>query len=133
MKHRTARWKLCILMLLLAAGWQALAGPTGIHPKPKVASTRVQREGYALGNEEVERQGQPAHAVAPPAGKLSKLPLSFEANQGQAIDKVKFLTHGQGYGLFLTSDEAVLELHDQASGVGRRQLEISRQKPGTRA
>ena len=89
-------------MLSLAAGWQALAGPAGVRPKPKVASTRVQRGVYSLGNQEVERLRQPAHAVAPPAGKLSKLPLSFEANQGQAIDTVKFLTHGQGYGLFLT-------------------------------
>ena len=115
MKHRTARWKLCILMLLLTAGWQALAGPTGIHPKPKVDGVRVQREGYSLRNEDVERVREPARAGAPPAGKLSKLPLSFEANQGQAIDKVKFLSHGQGYGLFLTSDEAVLEV--QESGV----------------
>jgi len=115
MKHRTARWKLCILMLLLTAGWQALSGPTRIHPKPKVAGARVQREGYSLGNEEVERLRQPAHAVAPPAGKLSKLPLSFEANQGQAIDKVKFLSHGHRYAMFLTRDETVLEL--QESGV----------------
>jgi hypothetical protein len=107
-------------MLLLTAGWQALSGPTRIHPKPKVAGARVQREGYSLGNEEVERLRQPAHTVAPPAGKLSKLPLSFEANQGQAIDTVKFLSHGQGYGLFLTSDEAVLEL--QKASVARRPL-----------
>ena len=117
MKHRTARWKLCILMLLLTAGWQALAGPTGIHPKPKVDGARVQQEGYSLRNEDVERVREPAGAGAPPAGKLSfaKLPLSFEANQGQAIEKVKFLSHGQGYDLFLTSDEAVLEVQD--SGV----------------
>jgi hypothetical protein len=101
-------------MLLLTAGWQVLAGPTGIHPKPKVAGARIQREGYPLGNEEVERLRQPTRAVAPPTGKLAfaKLPLSFEANQGQAIEKVKFLTHGQGYGLFLTGDEAVLEVQE---------------------
>ena len=39
-----------------------------------------------------------------------KLPLSFEANQGQAHEEVKFLSRGQGYGLFLTSSEAVLAL-----------------------
>jgi hypothetical protein len=111
-------------MLLLAASWQALAGPTRIHPKPKVAGARVQRNGYSLGNEEVDRLRQPARAVAPPAGKLSKLPLSFEANQGQAIDKVKFLSHGQGYGLFLTGDEAVLEL--QKASVVRRPLSVVR-------
>ncbi len=40
-----------------------------------------------------------------------KLPLSFQANQGQANDRVKFLSRGRGYSLFLTSTEAVLALH----------------------
>jgi hypothetical protein len=40
--------------------------------------------------------------------------LSFEANQGQTDKRVRFLSHGRGYGLFLTADEAVLEV--QASG-----------------
>jgi hypothetical protein len=39
-----------------------------------------------------------------------KLPLSFEANQGQMDPRVKFLSRGQGYALFLTGDEAVLKL-----------------------
>lgn len=38
-----------------------------------------------------------------------KLPLSFEANRGQVNDRVKFLSRGNGYSLFLTSTEAVLE------------------------
>lgn len=36
-----------------------------------------------------------------------KLLLSFEANHGQTDPKVKFLSRGKGYGLFLTSTEAV--------------------------
>ena len=39
-----------------------------------------------------------------------KLPLSFEANNGQADAQVKFLSHTSGYSLFLTADEAVLTL-----------------------
>jgi hypothetical protein len=39
-----------------------------------------------------------------------KLPLSFELNQGQTDRRVKFLSRGSGYSLFLTSDEAVLTL-----------------------
>ena len=39
-----------------------------------------------------------------------KLALSFEANQGQADARVKFLARGQGYVLFLTPSEAVLSL-----------------------
>src|SRR5437763_13182520 len=37
-----------------------------------------------------------------------KLPLTFEVNQGQTDPRVKFLAHGDGCGLFLTPDEAVL-------------------------
>ena len=40
-----------------------------------------------------------------------KLPLSFEANQGQTDSRVKFLSRGSGYTLFLTQDSAVLSLH----------------------
>ena len=39
-----------------------------------------------------------------------KLPLSFEANQGQTDRRVRFLSHGSGYSLFLTPHEAVLSL-----------------------
>jgi hypothetical protein len=39
-----------------------------------------------------------------------KLPLSFEANQGQTDAQVKFLARGQGYTLFLTPTETVLSL-----------------------
>lgn len=39
-----------------------------------------------------------------------KLPLSFEANQGQTDKQVKFLARGSGYTVFLTSTEAVLTL-----------------------
>src|ERR1700687_2557411 len=39
-----------------------------------------------------------------------KLPLSFEENQGQAARAVRYVSHGNGYELFLTSQEAVLAL-----------------------
>src|SRR5919106_2589416 len=44
------------------------------------------------------------------AERFGKLPLSFEANKGQIDQAVKFLSHGRGYELFLTSTEAVLSL-----------------------
>src|SRR5438876_4862150 len=44
-----------------------------------------------------------------------KLPLIFEANQGQTEPQVKFLSRGRGYTLFLTSTEAVLALREGAS------------------
>jgi Beta-propeller repeat len=39
-----------------------------------------------------------------------KLPLSFEVNHGQTVPQVKFLSRGNGYNLFLTSNEAMLAL-----------------------
>ncbi len=48
-----------------------------------------------------------------------KLPLSFEANQGQTDSWVDFLSRGSGYTLFLTPTEAVLALRKPtASEVG---------------
>ena len=41
---------------------------------------------------------------------FGRLPMSFEPNQGQSDGRVKFLAHGIGYGLYLTSREAVLAL-----------------------
>lgn len=43
------------------------------------------------------------------------LPLSFEANQGQTDNQVKFLSRGRGYGLFLTATEALLVLNKPAA------------------
>jgi hypothetical protein len=67
----------------------------------------------------------PATASAPPSQLLSstpkpasatvqanygKLPLSFEANQGQSDPQVKYLARGNGYSLYLTDSAAVLAL-----------------------
>jgi hypothetical protein len=53
-------------------------------------------------------QAVPSHSVS--------LPLFFEPNQGQVAAPVKFLAHGAGYGLFLTADEAVLDLRRTVKG-----------------
>jgi hypothetical protein len=49
-----------------------------------------------------------------------KLPLSFEANQGQTDRRVKFVSRGSGYTLFLTEDSAVLSLHGKKSNAALR-------------
>jgi len=70
-------------------------------------------------------------AQAPPGGKASStfaaLPLIFEPNQGQSDPRVKFLARGSGYGLFLTPDEAVLEL--QSFARHQRKVEVLRMSP----
>ncbi|MGD0009787.1 MAG: hypothetical protein ABSE93_14735 [Terriglobia bacterium] len=52
-----------------------------------------------------------------------KLPLSFEANTGQADKSVKFLSRGSGYGLYLTGNEAVLTLRKTVIGAARPGLQ----------
>jgi hypothetical protein len=49
------------------------------------------------------------------AENYGKLPLSFEANQGQSDPQVKFQSRGSGYSLFLTDSSAVLALTKQNS------------------
>ena len=55
----------------------------------------------------------PAGSIAE-TGALLGAPLNFEANQGQTDSQVKFLSRGDGYSLFLTSDEAVFMLRTPA-------------------
>ena len=45
-----------------------------------------------------------------PSGAYGDLPLSFEANRGQADSQVKYMARGRGYTLFLTPKETVLAL-----------------------
>ena len=52
----------------------------------------------------------PAPLAAEQLKQLSQLPVSFEANRGQTDRRVKFLSRGSGYTLFLTPTEAVLSL-----------------------
>jgi hypothetical protein len=49
------------------------------------------------------------------AETLAGIPLSFEPNHGQSDASVKFLSHGNGYSLFLTDSGAVLVLSKQES------------------
>src|SRR5207247_2533307 len=60
------------------------------------------------------RFGFACPATAAPEARVSetygKLPLHFEANQGQTHQDVRFLARGPGYSLYLTAGEAVLVL-----------------------
>jgi hypothetical protein len=56
------------------------------------------------------------------AQNYGKLPLSFEANQGQSDPQVKFQSRGQGYSLFLTDRAAVLSLTKTTSSAPTKNL-----------
>jgi hypothetical protein len=65
-----------------------------------------------------------AAALPTERGRISetygKWAVAFEANQGQADSKVKYLARGQGYCLFLTSREAVLNFSPGSGPVRSR-------------
>jgi hypothetical protein len=64
----------------------------------------------------------PSSLATPPVQKAraaenyGKIPLTFEANQGQADKSAKFLARGSGYGLYLTGHEAALMLCKRVYG-----------------
>jgi hypothetical protein len=59
----------------------------------------------------------PANASAA-RSSYGKLPLSFEANTGQTDARVKFLSRGNGYTLFLTKHEATIALRKSLRPMG---------------
>jgi hypothetical protein len=80
------------------------------------------RDGSALPkaqNALAHRAPLPAQPDPAARGRLmasyGKLPLSFEPNQGQSDGRVKFLSRGSGYTLYLTAKEAVLVLQKTQS------------------
>ena len=101
----TMQWKTAIKRVVVCSGlvgftFVALAG-LGLFPRMQAA-----------GNNIPERQLPAAPSKTKPqvVASYAKLPLSFEVNQGQTDDQVRFLARGTGYTIFLTGDEAVLSL-----------------------
>ncbi len=111
-----------VLALMLGGGWippsQALLGTPPPLTGSLVAAITSPSSGSTVtgtipANASVSRTS-PATSWAGEDGVYAaygRLPLGFEPNRGQADKRVKFLAQGQGYGLFLTSTEAVLALN----------------------
>ena len=58
--------------------------------------------------------------------RYGHLPLSFEANHGQSDSRVKFLSRGSGYSLFLTSNQAVFVLNQSEADESRKATRVAR-------
>jgi hypothetical protein len=75
---------------------------------------------YAQNRIQTSVQGKAENPSGPKMKQVraayAQLPLIFEQNQGQSDPQVKFLAHGQGYGLFLTQKAAVLTLQQASRG-----------------
>lgn len=73
-----------------------------------VVQTRVKAEAFQIAFPELEANlEKPEEKVN---RSLANLPLTFEVNQGQTDERVKFLARSSGFSLFLTETEAVLKL-----------------------
>ena len=88
MRSRPAGMVAVALGGLLVATWSADGGPTA---------------GSSASTGSAGTQQEATHA-------MPRLPLHFEANHGQADGRVKLLSRGRDYGLFLTPSEVVMNL-----------------------
>src|SRR5579862_8044539 len=100
-------WRMLARLAVVALFFLAL-GQAGLRPAAARAQTAVSEKVSSPQS----RLAQYASGAATPtvASLYGGLPLSFEANQGQAGQGVEFLARGQGYGFYLTANEAVLAL-----------------------
>ena len=75
------------------------------------------RQRIAQGTSAASKSGRNKTDIVAAYGKL---PLAFEENVGQTDARVRYLTRGNGYEVFLTPDEAVLSLrHSSRDSVPR--------------
>jgi uncharacterized repeat protein (TIGR01451 family) len=65
-------------------------------------------------------QAKNSPSPTPRSVSAVSLPMFFEANLGQTDPRVKFLSRGQGYSLFLTANEAVLNFQRSSQVETRR-------------
>jgi hypothetical protein len=94
-----------LLLLLLGT----LLAPTGKVPtRGPIGTWHISQSTNSLAGRRSTLLEPPEESRAKIAAGYGKLPLSFEANQGQADAHVQFISRGSGYTLYLTSAEAVL-------------------------
>ena len=92
--------------------------PASVISRPLQGRTaNGQRPADALTLKSLGGNPQPAGKLSPPSWlkTVGRLPLSFEANEGEMDPRARFVSRGNAYTLFLTSTEAVLVLRQ---GVG---------------
>ncbi len=94
-------------VLVVHYGKPFVSGSVSNEPKQQTPTAAPSHHGASLAAQEAAR-----YKVVESYGRL---PLSFEANRGQADSRVKYLSRGNSSTLFLTSTEAVLALRSGAA------------------
>jgi len=131
---------LCLLMalpLMLTAGEGAADQKTQLGGQPADPEASALQRGTP--RKVAPAKPEPAASAQAPRELVTrtrlvetygKLPLRFEANQGQTDRQVQFLSRGRGYGLFLTPNEAVLALQGGKSEVKGQKSKVKNEKLG---
>jgi hypothetical protein len=101
LQHYRALAKLAASLILATAAYPCMAQIHSIKNGPGI---RV-----STPTEPLAQKASPTMAAAI-AKSYGSMPLSLEANRGQADARVKFLARGSGYNLFVTETEAVVSL-----------------------
>jgi hypothetical protein len=109
--------RLAALACLFA--WITVGAPRR-NDRPQPGRTAVSSDRLAIAS--TAPAARAAKRSAPSQSKIlqsyGSLPLAFEANRGQTDSRVKFLSHGAGYTLFLADGEAVLALKQKRKMIG---------------
>jgi hypothetical protein len=111
-----SRGRLLVALALLAGAAVVVVRVGSVHPAAKGQDLSVYAAPAVFPFTSLSRT--PQIAARQIARAYDQIPLIFEANQGQSDAQVKFLAHGNGYGLFLTPEEAVLVLQQPAARAG---------------
>src|ERR1700685_259113 len=98
------------LCTLLAAGIVGLAA-SGPRTVPMGSDNRTAGSAVAIADKAQHASSSTLPSKTIIARNLLHAPMSFEVNAGQTDNRVKFLSRGAGYTLFLTPSEAVLSLN----------------------
>lgn len=96
-----------------------VASRPGLQAYSKEPASRAIAGQRSIPPQSVARADRATHALVNDA--YGKLPLSFEANQGQFDSRVKFVSRADGLTVFLTATEAVLRLDANTEAVGTGQ------------
>ena len=96
------------------------------------AASRTTPPGHQVESSVSNELTQPNLRQTHSAETYRKAPISFEANQGQADQSVKFLARGVGYQLHLTSTQAVLSLNREAGGKHKQAEDDFRSRQNSR-
>ena len=99
-QRQTAKMRIAICFGFVVLSFLTLAGFTLL--------PRIQAAEETLPDRRVS--ASPTTIQPKLAASYGKLPLGFEANQGQTDPQVRFMARGGGYTIFLTNGEAVLTL-----------------------